>query len=190
MQSRAVCGVDKSWASAGSVQRNETHQFRPQGASDQQMTTEERNYSCFVSSVRKTSVSEEDVFAQDPAYLSQAYLPFNVVGDPTQPNFSIPNIELNTAIADRVDNRMKLLGSLDRTDRRRLLTRARPEDVDRRDRRVRSHTANRKLHRFPDRCHAARSRSLAAGDVAHHGRRRHLHRSNRRLNQFQRGTSG
>ena len=59
-----------------------------------------------------------DVFAQGPAYLSQAYLPFNVEGDPSQPNFAIPNIELNAAIADRVDNRMKLLGSLDRLERK------------------------------------------------------------------------
>ena len=59
-----------------------------------------------------------DVFAQGPAYLSQAYLPFNVEGDPTQPNFAIPNIELNSAISGRVDNRMKLLGSLDRMERK------------------------------------------------------------------------
>lgn len=59
-----------------------------------------------------------DVFAQGPAYLSQAYLPFNVQGDPTQPNFSVPNIELNTTISGRIDDRMKLLGSLDRIERK------------------------------------------------------------------------
>lgn len=58
-----------------------------------------------------------DVFAQGPAYLGQAYLPFNVEGDPTQPNFVVPNIALNASVAPRVDDRMKLLSGLDRIQR-------------------------------------------------------------------------
>ena len=59
-----------------------------------------------------------DVFAQGAAYLGPAYMPFNVEGDPSAPNFSVPNIAPAEAIVSRVDDRMKLLGSLDRIDRR------------------------------------------------------------------------
>ncbi|MBM4076971.1 MAG: DUF1501 domain-containing protein, partial [Planctomycetes bacterium] len=58
-----------------------------------------------------------DVFAQGAAYLGQGYLPFNVEGDPTQPNFVVPNIGLEKTVAPRVDDRMKLLGNLDRIER-------------------------------------------------------------------------
>jgi hypothetical protein len=58
-----------------------------------------------------------DVFAQGAAYLSQAYLPFTVEGDPTQPNFVVPNVAPTEAVTERVDDRMQLLGSLDRIDR-------------------------------------------------------------------------
>ena len=58
-----------------------------------------------------------DVFAQGAAYLSQAYLPFTVEGDPTTPNFSVPNVAPVEVVTGRVDDRMRLLGSLDRIDR-------------------------------------------------------------------------
>jgi hypothetical protein len=59
----------------------------------------------------------DDVFAQGAAYLSQAYMPFNVVGDPTAPNFSVPNIAPTQDTASRVSDRTSLLSSLDRIDR-------------------------------------------------------------------------
>jgi hypothetical protein len=58
-----------------------------------------------------------DVFAQGAAYLSQAYLPFTVEGDPTTPNFVVPNVAPTETVTERVDDRMTLLGSLDRIDR-------------------------------------------------------------------------
>jgi len=58
-----------------------------------------------------------DVFAQGAAYLSQAYLPFTVEGDPTAPGFTVPNLAPAQEVAGRVDDRMQLLGSLDRIDR-------------------------------------------------------------------------
>lgn len=57
------------------------------------------------------------VFAQGAAYLSQAYLPFTVEGDPTAPNFTVPNVAPVQAVEGRIDDRMKLLGSLDRIQR-------------------------------------------------------------------------
>lgn len=58
-----------------------------------------------------------DVFAQGPAYLGQAYLPFNVEGDPSSPSFTVPNIAPSAGVTGRVDDRMRLLGSLDRIQR-------------------------------------------------------------------------
>ena len=58
-----------------------------------------------------------DVFAQGPAYLGSAYLPFNIEGDPTAPNFVVPNIAPSPALAPRLDDRMKLLSGLDRIQR-------------------------------------------------------------------------
>lgn len=58
-----------------------------------------------------------DVFAQGPAYLGQAYLPFNVEGDPTTQRFNVPNIAPTGTSAERVDDRMKLLSGLDRIER-------------------------------------------------------------------------
>jgi hypothetical protein len=59
-----------------------------------------------------------DVFAQGPAYLGQAYLPFTVEGDPSAPSFAVPNVAAEQAIAARIDDRTRLLGSLDRIERR------------------------------------------------------------------------
>ena len=58
-----------------------------------------------------------DVFAQGAAYLGAAYLPFTVEGDPTSPQFSVPNISPIVSLSDRVTDRMSLLGSLDRIER-------------------------------------------------------------------------
>jgi hypothetical protein len=59
-----------------------------------------------------------DVFAQGAAYLSQAYLPFTVEGDPTAPQFSVPNVAPTEGVAGRIDDRISLLGSLDRIERK------------------------------------------------------------------------
>ena len=64
-----------------------------------------------------------DVFAQGPAYLGSAYLPFNVEGDPTTPNFVVPNIAPAAQIVQRLDDRMRLLGGLDRIERQMDATR-------------------------------------------------------------------
>lgn len=58
-----------------------------------------------------------DVFAQGAAYLSQAYLPFTVEGDPSAPNFVVPNLAPVQAAAGRVGDRTNLLVSLDRIER-------------------------------------------------------------------------
>lgn len=58
-----------------------------------------------------------DVFAQGAAYLGNAYLPFTVEGDPTTPNFAVPNISPLETVGPRVTDRMSLLGSLDRIER-------------------------------------------------------------------------
>jgi hypothetical protein len=51
-----------------------------------------------------------DVFAQGAAYLSQAYMPFNVEGDPSSPRFLVPNVaplqEIEGRIGDRPKSRM------------------------------------------------------------------------------------
>ncbi|HXT58918.1 MAG TPA: DUF1501 domain-containing protein [Pirellulales bacterium] len=59
-----------------------------------------------------------DVFAQGAAYLSQAYMPFTVQGDPTAPNFSVPNVAPMQEQAGRISDRTQLLASLDRIERR------------------------------------------------------------------------
>lgn len=58
-----------------------------------------------------------DVFAQGAAYLSQAYLPFTVEGDPTAPTFSVPNVAPLDAAAGRMGDRTELLAALDRIER-------------------------------------------------------------------------
>lgn len=58
-----------------------------------------------------------DVFAQGAAYLGPAYMPFNVEGDPTAPNFVVPNISPQPAVSGRINDRISLLEGLDRIDR-------------------------------------------------------------------------
>ncbi len=53
-----------------------------------------------------------------PAYLGTAYEPFRVHGDPSAPNFQIPNIGLDDAReADRLQGRISLRKNLDRLSR-------------------------------------------------------------------------
>ena len=58
-----------------------------------------------------------DVFAQGAAYLGQSYMPFNVEGDPSTPNFSVPNISPSETVTGRIGDRMTLLKGLDRISR-------------------------------------------------------------------------
>jgi uncharacterized protein (DUF1501 family) len=63
-----------------------------------------------------------------PAYLGPGYAPFIVSGDPNLPTFEVPNIHLpNQAARDRLNRRLKLLGSVD--DVRRDLENARDVGV-------------------------------------------------------------
>ena len=53
-----------------------------------------------------------------PAYLGDAYAPFSVVGDPNQPNFSVPNIGLSSPEEiKRIDRRVALRKNLDNLQR-------------------------------------------------------------------------
>jgi hypothetical protein len=47
------------------------------------------------------------------AYLGPACQPFMVGGDPSQPKWTVRNLELDPGMATRLDDRMKLLGGLD-----------------------------------------------------------------------------
>lgn len=58
-----------------------------------------------------------DVFAQGAAYLGQAFTPFTVEGDPSAPGFAVPNISPQQNLGGRIDDRMALLGNLDRIER-------------------------------------------------------------------------
>ena len=52
-----------------------------------------------------------------PAYLGDAYAPFAVVGDPSSPNFSVPNIGLTNKDVERIDRRVALRKNLDNLQR-------------------------------------------------------------------------
>jgi uncharacterized protein (DUF1501 family) len=58
-----------------------------------------------------------DVFSFGSAYLGQATHPFSVVGDPSRPDFRVRNLAINPALADRLDDRSRLLGAFDRVRR-------------------------------------------------------------------------
>ena len=58
-----------------------------------------------------------DVYNLGAAYLGPAYLPFNVPGDPSTPGFEIENVGLSKSIADRLDDRTRLLEGFDRLRR-------------------------------------------------------------------------
>ena len=57
------------------------------------------------------------MFAFGSAYLGPAYVPFAIPGDPSKPDFKVPNIALDNSLSDRLDNRLALLGQFDRLRR-------------------------------------------------------------------------
>ena len=54
-----------------------------------------------------------DVFAFGSAYLGQGVLPFTVGGDPSQPTFRVENLTLPRGVAERLDDRARLLRHVD-----------------------------------------------------------------------------
>ena len=59
-----------------------------------------------------------DVFAFGPAYLGPSATPFMVTGDPSAPDFQVRNIGLTPDMETRLEDRMHLLGGMDRLRRR------------------------------------------------------------------------
>ena len=58
-----------------------------------------------------------DVFSFGSAYLGPATHPFSVAGDPSDKNFKVQNLGLAPELATRLDDRIDLLGGLDRLRR-------------------------------------------------------------------------
>lgn len=58
-----------------------------------------------------------DVFSFGAAYLGPSYVPFAIPGDPCQSGFSVPNIALEAAAADRLEDRLFLLRGFDQIRR-------------------------------------------------------------------------
>ena len=58
-----------------------------------------------------------DVFAYGSAYLGPAYTPFVVPGDPSTPQFTVPNLSLPPEMAARLEDRRRLLAGVDRIRR-------------------------------------------------------------------------
>lgn len=54
-----------------------------------------------------------DVFAFGSAYLGPSYVPFAVPGDPTAPNFRVPNVVPLPEVTGRLDDRLALLNGFD-----------------------------------------------------------------------------
>jgi len=54
-----------------------------------------------------------DTYAMGSAYLGPKYVPFNVVGDPSRPDFQIKNVGIDRAMAGRIDDRLRLLRGFD-----------------------------------------------------------------------------
>jgi len=54
-----------------------------------------------------------DVYSFGAAYLGPSYTPFNVPGDPSEPDFQIKNLAISKELSDRLGDRAALLGSLD-----------------------------------------------------------------------------
>ncbi len=52
-----------------------------------------------------------------PTYLGPAYEPFKVTGDPSRPNFQVPNIGLASSQQARLQSRLDLKRAIDRTNR-------------------------------------------------------------------------
>jgi hypothetical protein len=58
-----------------------------------------------------------DTYALGSAYLGPKYVPFAIDGDPSRPKFEIKNVSLNGALAERLEDRVRLLKSVDRMRR-------------------------------------------------------------------------
>ena len=58
-----------------------------------------------------------DVFAFGSAYLGPAYVPFSAPGDPSKPDFKVPNITLDNRVSDRLNDRQLLLNGFDKVRR-------------------------------------------------------------------------
>ncbi|ADB15039.1 protein of unknown function DUF1501 [Pirellula staleyi DSM 6068] len=58
-----------------------------------------------------------DTFSLGTAYLGQAYAPFTVPGDPSDPKFQVQNLSLAKEMENRLTDRTTLLSSLDRMQR-------------------------------------------------------------------------
>ncbi len=55
-----------------------------------------------------------DAFSFGAAYLGSSYTPFTFSGDPSDPKFEIKNISIDESMATRLEDRVALLGGLDR----------------------------------------------------------------------------
>lgn len=58
-----------------------------------------------------------DVFAFGSAYLGPAYVPFAIPGDPSRPDFKVPNITLDNSLSERLSDRQLLLNGFDKVRR-------------------------------------------------------------------------
>lgn len=58
-----------------------------------------------------------DTYSFGAAYLGPAYVPFNIPGDPSEPKFEVRNISLSHELADRLDDRVRLMSGFDRLRR-------------------------------------------------------------------------
>ena len=58
-----------------------------------------------------------DTYALGSAYLGPKYVPFAVDGDPSSPKFEIKNVSLNAELAGRLEDRVRLLKSVDQMRR-------------------------------------------------------------------------
>ena len=80
------------------------------------------NYTCIVEPGRQ----QVDTFSQGAAYLGPSYTPFMVPGDPSKPDFQVPNIAPIAEISGRLDDRARLLAQFDQfrrqTDQTGLMT--------------------------------------------------------------------
>jgi len=67
------------------------------------------NYACIVEPGR----DQIDTFAMGAAYLGPAYTPFMVPGDPSKPDFKVPNVAPIAEVSGRLDDRTQLLTQFD-----------------------------------------------------------------------------
>ena len=58
-----------------------------------------------------------DIFAFGSAYLGTSTHPFSVPGDPSEPNFTVPNLQVHEKIENRLGDRLTLLRDMDRLRR-------------------------------------------------------------------------